>query len=309
MRKSTAKAMSVARAKEREKRSPAPTHDEDYVHYSVVEKDGEFLVNRHGIPGDEGYEAAGEKFKQDCENAEYRNLFRMYPNGRVNPVCEIKSKTGDDANDPVVVAYNAAQREAQRLVEAAYDQEFPEIGAKVQDFISNSVSQIMSMYIQRQADEPIDDELLLNITRQQEKEFLAKGSITPQLGWEVAPGVAVIIPVALPAEGKYRYARAVSEIAQFCNAKSIIHIGETWCRDTKTGERNGQEGLSSMRILPDASVASGASGKYVRVNGRLQVIEPVHVDVDNMGRRCEQRLYPAWKIAGTTPAQATAAVN
>jgi hypothetical protein len=37
---------------------------------SVVEKDGKFLVNRHGIPGvDEGYEAAGEKFKQDCENA------------------------------------------------------------------------------------------------------------------------------------------------------------------------------------------------------------------------------------------------
>jgi hypothetical protein len=303
------KKSNVIQMPSRKEEDHPPTQDEQFIHYGAMKKDGKFVISRHGCPStDESYDAAADKFEADREGSEYANLFRMYPNGKVNPAFEIKAKSEDDDKDPSLLAFNSAQREAQSLVEAAYDQEFPEIGAKVQKFISESVSYILAFDFPKQADGSFDDESLLDILRQEEGEFLAKGSINPKLGWEIAPGEAIFVTAALPVEGKYRYARAVSEIAQITNAKAIIQIGETWCRAVETGKRDGREGLLAIRVLPDASVTSEASSTYIRVNGRLQVIEPIHA-LDTNKFRPEQRLFPAWRIAGTTSAQTSTAVN
>jgi hypothetical protein len=293
----------------------APSQDDDYVHYGVAQVSGKLVVQRIGDPCvDEDYDAVGDKFQavMDSENCEYRNLFRMYPSGLVHPIVEIKPQE-NDSNDPRFVAYQAAQQEAQALVEAAFDQEFPEIGTKAQKFISEIVNLILSSF-DGPADVPADfndKTWLLEILQQSERELLAKGSATPQMGWEMAPGKVFVISRALPdkEDGKYRYARAISEIAQMVNARAIIHVGETWRLDVKTGKRNGKEGLSIMRILPDASVASGASATFVRGDdGQPQITEPASLD-NPLGLHV-QNLFPAWKIAGTVASQApVAAVN
>ena len=66
--------------------------------------------------------------------------------------------------------------------------------------------------------------MLRKVLFEEEEELLAKGEITHKIGF-VAGNGAAMIPVVVPYE-KYRWGRAVAEIACKLNASKIIQIGE-----------------------------------------------------------------------------------
>jgi hypothetical protein len=201
---------------------------------------------------------------------------------------------------------------ARRAAENLYDKVWPFVGQVSQKFVDDMVAHInsidslvggprMQQAIAAGAIDPILQaasmgDLLRKALFEEEKEFLAKGAITQKIGFVTARGGAAMIPAKVPYE-KYRWGRAVAEIARKVNARQIIQITDAFGRDPETGKRTEEELLLGFLISPDGSIEASAAGVYEKGGGRVRVKQGIHV-IDKEGVAI-QEVIPAWELSAT----------
>lgn len=212
-------------------------------------------------------------------------------------------------------AYEQRGKElARQAAEGLYDQVWPIVGQVSQKFVDDMVAHVKSIdslvagprLQQAIATGAIDlilqaasvGDLLRKALFEEEREFLANGSISQKIGFVTKRGGAAMMPATVPYE-KYRWGRAVAEVARKVNALQIIQITDAFGLDAKTGKRNGEELLLGFLINPDSSIEASAAGTYKKCGGRVCVTQAISVVDPSKQEKTIQELIPAWDVSAT----------
>jgi hypothetical protein len=159
-----------------------------------------------------------------------------------------------------------ATRLAKEAALALYDSVYPDIAAEAQAFVEE-----YSENVRRFA--PVDvlpllgagpgellaaDQLLPRLLDQAKAELAQTGEVMQQIGWLVHGGMA-LFPIGTPPLEKYRFFRAVAEVAKKVGAEAVVYVSDAYQLDPN-GERTGEEILSVMWINRDGTcVTRGVS--------------------------------------------------
>jgi len=131
---------------------------------------------------------------------------------------------------------------------------------------------------------------LLNEAR---KEQETSGELLQKVGW-VLQRKAFLSPTGMPYE-KYRFGRAVSEVAERLGAEAILAVADGYVLD-EAGNRSGLEVVQVLYVNPDGSSAM-KHAKYTR-RKHPQVRRDIITfllgqPVEQLGK-LEQGMFPAW---------------
>lgn len=246
-----------------------------------------------------------DRFESDASHQKLFAVVELHRRGKARPVLGASTPS----------AYEQRGKElARRAAENLYDKVWPIVGQVSQKFVDNMVAHIksidspaggprMQQAIATGAVDPILQaasvgDLLRKALFEEEKEFLANGTITQKIGFVTERGGAAIIPATVPYE-KYRWGRAVVEIARKVKAHQIIQLTDAFGRDAKTGKRNGEELLLGFLINPDGSVEASAAGTYEKRGGRVRVKQRIQVVDPSKDEKAMQEVIPAWEVSAT----------
>jgi hypothetical protein len=305
MRKKTAKELAQKRAARRARKEVAsnPHDDMRYFDFGVARvngRDAVFLIGNALEDGD-SYEQNSRKFMAEVDEAKeegrfeaYINLFRLYEDGRAQQ----RYKAGDGSDSAYEAWYEQTTRRFQELVEGEFDKVFPEFAAEMKSYVQDVVSAIskkVSIPIQLPEGGSINPECLTEHIRgylqEAKKQIMETGVATGVIGWGVDTGI-ISYPAGLPKE-KYRFARAVSEIASIINAPLIMHGSEAWLRDKDTMERTGDELVQAYIISPDGSVVASGILQFRRIDCPLTFKE-MTLETAKGKQSLKQFMFPKW---------------
>jgi hypothetical protein len=242
-------------------------------------------------------DALGVRFGSHPSDQKYLGIVNLYRTGDAR-----LSLDGSTSSS----FWPRGQKLARQAAEDLYDRVWPDVAELSRQFVHDAVVTINSrdrVYRSSRVQEAVASgaidpwiqsssmgDLLRKLLFEEEKEFLATGELTQKIGFVTKYGAAMLA-VGAPYE-KYRWGRAVSEVARKVNALQIIQITGGFLRDSETRERNGLEFLWGLAINPDASIEASARGVYEKKNGRYRVTQEIKVIDAN---RDEQYLIPAWR--------------
>jgi hypothetical protein len=318
MRKKTRLQMKVSREKVRNYVKEATTQgnqpeDGRYIHYGAYRPNADvpLTIQRIGDPANEGteYLERFEAFRSQYEDIAktstpqdgmYFNMFRMWEDGKVHPAMRLVPKDDNDATSVANIdKFNKTNDDATIAVAEYFDTEFPQYADAVKDLIDTSVQKINEVNSivntmpaeDRGFSEDDMTSFLEFAVKQQEKRFLEHGSIKPLVGWLLQNGNPLLRPFILDIP-KYRFTRAVSQIAAQTNSPGVVMIVEGWEQDKDTLKRTGIECINGSVIRPDGTVAVDVNGRYDRRNGRTKILSPIQTPATHTAK--QQRLFPAW---------------
>jgi hypothetical protein len=243
-------------------------------------------------------DALGGRFGSHPSDQKYLGIVNLYRTGKARP-----SEDGSTSS-----AFEPQGRKlALQAVEDIYDQVWPAVGELSQQFVHGAVLDINSsdsVYRSSRVQEAVASraiepwiqstsmgDLLRKLLFEEEKEFLAKGAMTQKIGFVTRYGAAMMA-LAVPYE-KYRWGRAVAEIARKVDARKIIQITGGFLRDPETGEKDGHECLWGLVINPDGTIEVSAHGVYARDNGHLRVSRGITAAGPTLDK---QYLIPGWRV-------------
>jgi hypothetical protein len=238
------------------------------------------------------------RFESHPSDRKYLGIVRLYRTGEAKADSTLEAITSS-------VFGPRCQKLALQTAEALYDQIWPVVGEFSEQFVRDTVLAIRSRdsvnrnsrvqeAVERGAIGPWIQstsmgELLRKLLFEEEKQLLANRAMTQKIGFLTNYGAAMMVAY-VPYE-KYRWGRAVAEIARKVNALEIVQITGGFLRDAESGERNGQECLWGLVIKPDGSIKASAQGVYARENGELRVSQEITVAETSVEK---QFLIPAW---------------
>jgi hypothetical protein len=244
-------------------------------------------------------EAVDRRFGSHPSDQKYGGVVRLYRTGEARPHLDGGTSS----------AFKAQGRKlALQAAEDLYDQVWPAVGELSEQFVRGAVQDIKSTkrdYDNSHGREAIPSgvieswfqstptgDLLRKLLLEEEKEFLATGTMTQKIGFVTSSGAAMMA-VAVPYEN-YRWGRAVAEIARKVNAHKLIRITCGFLADPESGEKNGQRCLLGLSINPDGSIAASAHGVYAIDQGHLRVSHGITVTEPTLEK---QSLIPGWQVA------------
>jgi hypothetical protein len=208
----------------------------------------------------------------------------------------------------VVISYVACdddyQDEAMRLAEKAaidmYDSVFPDVAKVAREFVEESVQQVK----QWAADDTLSrlaigagqqiaaDQFLSTLLDSAKRDLKEAGDVEQRIGWLVCGGMA-LVPIGAPPFEKYRYFRAIGEVARRVNAEAVVYVSDGY-ELSSTGERTGVETLLIMWINPDGTCVSKGVSYTRRKHPQLKSDIITFSDDIATAPGLEQILVPAW---------------
>jgi hypothetical protein len=197
-----------------------------------------------------------------------------------------------------------AIRLASEAVLALYDSVFPDVGQAAREFVEESVRRVgagdLVHHLKADAEKQLAADRFLPFLLDQAKTDLEKcGEVVQRIGWLV-DNVMALLPGAAPFE-KYRYFRAVAEVARRVNADAVVCVSDGY-QLNPAGERTGEEVLLVSWINPDATCVSMAAvysrRKHPQVDHDI-ITFSVKETLDAAPHEGKQNLIPAWGIYRT----------
>jgi len=155
-----------------------------------------------------------------------------------------------------------AMRLAKKAVIDMYDSVYPDVAQAARAFVEESVD-IVKRFA---ADDTLPrlavaagkqlaaDQFLSHMLDEAKADLAKTGEVEQRIGWFVNQGMA-LIPIGTPPFEKYRYFRAIGEVARRVNADAVVYVADSY-RLSPNGERTGQEYLQVWWVNPDGSCVS-----------------------------------------------------
>jgi hypothetical protein len=194
--------------------------------------------------------------------------------------------------------------EALRLAKEAaldlYDSVFPDVAEMAREFVEENVERAMriaaddklSNLAVQEGEQVSPDQFLPHLLDLAKAGLAETGEAVQQIGWLVNNRIA-LFPFGMPPLEKYRYFRAVSEVARRINASAIVHISDAY-QLTADGERTGTEMVMVTWVNPDGTCSSTAAGYTRRKHPQLRR-DIITFSLDAVGTEgMTQKLVPAW---------------
>ena len=194
--------------------------------------------------------------------------------------------------------------EAMRLAKKAaidmYDSVFPDVAEAARAFVEESVHLVNRFAaddtFRRLAVEAgkqiAADQVLPDLLDSAKADLVKTGEVEQRIGWMVNKGMA-LIPIGSPPFEKFRYFRAISEVARRVNAEAVVYVSDGY-ELSSSGERTGVETLVIMWINRDGTcVSKGVSytrRKHPQLKGDIITFSADLATAPGS----TQNLVPAW---------------
>jgi hypothetical protein len=194
--------------------------------------------------------------------------------------------------------------EATRLAEEAalaiYDEVYPDVGQEARAFIEKSIEDVkrfaaddtfrrLAVEVGKQI---AADQVLPDLLDSAKADLVKTGEVEQRIGWMANKGMA-LIPIGSPPFEKYRYFRAVAEVARRVNADAVVYVSDGY-ELSSSGERTGIETLVIMWINRDGTcVSKGVSytrRKHPQLKGDIITFSADLATAPGS----TQNLVPAW---------------
>jgi hypothetical protein len=247
------------------------------------------------------FEAAIQSIREKGKNFTLDNnltMFRLWESGNAVSL-QVSSDDPKEAEEMKLIS-DLWDRILTETIEPLYDDLFVENGQMARKFTQEMIKEARNA-MQQPSSSPLTVETLANelqsITKNEEANYLKHGDADHKIGWLLSNGDVLAISRPVPQEVRYRFGRAVAEVAQTVGAKALLLVFDGYNVNPKTHRRNGTEILQAMIITPDGKVSAAAAGNYKKVGKKIKVIHPVQArDEDH---RVVQRIFPAWNVQAT----------
>lgn len=256
--------------------------------------------------------AANKSGKHD-NNTPYSNFIDLSENGRA-----LSNVGWDNAKTDFEQWYEQVTTEFNERLEADYyDREFPEHAVEMSKFVQKAITSKNALHnavkivitaktkipIQLPEHAVINPEYLTSVIQdyleEAKREIIKTGTAEGMIGWDTEDGL-LVYPSG-PMWQKYRFGRAVSEVAAIINAPFVIQAGEAWLRDPKTDERTGELLIVNI-VSPDGKVV--AQGEMLFHRNPLKFEEmKIMTDIKQL-EEAKQFLFPKWAYFSTSDGKA-----
>jgi hypothetical protein len=192
-----------------------------------------------------------------------------------------------------------AMRLANEAARALYDSVYPDVALAAQAFVDESIKNVerfasvdvLSLLEAGAGKQLAADQFLSHLLDQTKTELAQTGEVVQRIGWHVHNGMA-LLPIGTPPFEKYRYFRAVAEVAKKVGAEAVVYVSDGYQLDLN-GERTAEEILSVMWINPNATcVTRGVS--YTRRKHPQLDHDIITFTLDIAAHESEQNIVPAW---------------
>jgi hypothetical protein len=179
-----------------------------------------------------------------------------------------------------------------------YDDVFPEVAQHAQAFVEEQIDNVkrfatsdpMLLAKAGAGEKVASDQYLTYLLNEFKTELRKTGAVAQRVGWLVA-GAMALLPITPPPE-KYRYFRAVAEVARKVNAEAVVFVTDGY-QLTPDGQRTGDEILSVMWVTADASCTTTAVAYTRRKHPHLGK-DIIALSPDIPTHQSTQSLIPAW---------------
>jgi hypothetical protein len=200
-----------------------------------------------------------------------------------------------------------AIRLAKEAALGIYDSVFSEVAAKAQAFVEESIDNLKRLaaldvppLIEAGAGQQLAaDQFLLDLLNRAKDELKQSGELEQKVGWLVNDGIA-LFPIGKPPYEKYRFFKAISEVARTVGAKAVVYLPDGYVL-TPHGQRTGKGLLQVMWVNPDATTVS-AFQVYTRKKHPLvpqAIIDFAPAEASSgepSTSKMEQHRIPAWGL-------------
>ena len=179
-----------------------------------------------------------------------------------------------------------------------YDEVYPDVAVAAGAFIEESIAfvrQFAAIHARPHLEAGkllAPDELLPSILASAKTELERTGEVVQRIGWRVQNVMASIALDTAPYE-KYRYFRAVSEVARRVDADAVVYLSNAHHLGP-TGKRTGTEVLGVMWINPDGTCVSKCVSYTRRTNPQLKHDIITFWPEDASAQISTQNLVPSW---------------
>jgi len=181
-----------------------------------------------------------------------------------------------------------------------YDEVYPDVALAAEAFVEESIAfvrQFAAIHARPHLEAGMGklltpDELLPSILASAKTELERTGEVVQRIGWRVQNVMASIALDTAPYE-KYRYFRAVSEVARRVDADAVVCLSNAH-RLGPTGKRTGTEVLAVMWINPDGTCVSKFVSYTRRTNPQLKHDSITFWPEDASAQVSTQNLVPPW---------------
>ena len=181
-----------------------------------------------------------------------------------------------------------------------YDEVYPDVAVAAGAFIEESIAfvrQFAAIHARPHLEAGMGklltpDELLPSILASAKTELERTGEVVQRIGWRVQNAMASIAMDTAPYE-KYRYFRAVSEVAKRVDADAVVCLSNSH-QLGPTGKRTGTEVLVVMWINPDSTCVSEWVSYKRLTNPQLKHDIITFWPEDASAQISTQNLVPPW---------------
>ena len=181
-----------------------------------------------------------------------------------------------------------------------YDEVYPDAALAAEAFIEESIATVRQFaaiparpHLEGEMGKLLaPDELLPSILASAKTELGRTGKVVQRIGWRVPNAMASIAIGTAPYE-KYRYFRAVSEVARRVDADAVVYLSNAH-QLGPTGKRTGTEVLGVMWINPDGTCVSKCVSYTRRTNPQLKHDIITFWPEDASVQILTQNLVPPW---------------
>jgi hypothetical protein len=200
-----------------------------------------------------------------------------------------------------------AIRLAKQAALEMYDAVYPDVALKAREFVEESIDNVKRLaaldvlpLIEAGAGQQLAaDQFLPDLLNRAKTELKKNGELEQKVGWLVNDGIA-LFPTGKPTFEKYRFFKAISEVARRVGAKAVVYLSDCYVL-TPGGQRTGQELLQVMWVNPDATTVSAfqvyTRKKHPLVPQALIDFAPAEVSsAEPSTSKMEQHLIPAWGL-------------
>ena len=221
-----------------------------------------------------------------------------------NPVFTLRLYRRGDVAVSAMACEDGFREQAIRLAtEAAidiYDEVYPDVALAAEAFVEEStafVRQFAAIHARPHLEAGMGklltpDELLPSILASAKTELERTGEVVQRIGWRVQNAMASIAMDTAPYE-KYRYFRAVSEVARGVDADAVVCLSNAH-RLGPTGKRTGTEVLAVMWIDPDGKCVTKCVSYTRQANPQLKHHIITFWPEDASAQVSTQNLVPPW---------------
>lgn len=181
-----------------------------------------------------------------------------------------------------------------------YDEVYPDVALAAAAFIEESilfVRQFAAIHARSHLEAGMGkllapDELLPSILASAKTELERTGHVGQRIGWRVQNAMAKIAIDTAPYE-RYRYFRAVSEVAKRVDAEAVVCLSNSH-QLGPTGKRTGTEVLVVMWINPDGTCVGKCVSYTRRTSPQLKHDIITFRSEDASAQISTQNLVPPW---------------